>query len=65
MLKVEILDEEITVFLEDGREVVHWTEDEWLEDPSITPNIANAVHLDYSNPEYLIEINQEHINSQS
>ena len=64
MLKVEILEEEITISLEDGTEVVHWVEDEWLEDPTITPCIANAVNLAYTDPQGLISINQAHIDSQ-
>ena len=64
MLKVEILEEEITISLEDGTEVVHWVEDEWLEDPTIVPAIAEAVNLAYTNPQGLIFLNQAHIDSQ-
>ena len=64
-LSVEIYPEEITIYLEDGREVVHWVSDEWFEDPmNVVPAIANAIHLAHTQPEFLIKINQKHIDSQ-
>lgn len=63
-LRAEICNEEVTVFLPDGREVVHWVDTEWEEDPSIVPAIVHAVIMAYVDPETLIRINQEHINSQ-
>ena len=65
MLTVEIYPEEITISLEDGTEVVHWVEDEWLEDPTIVPAIANAIHLAHTAPDDLIVLNQKHIDSQT
>ena len=35
----------VTIFDDDGQEVVTWVEDEWIEDPSIIPAIKNAVRL--------------------
>jgi len=64
MLTIEIYPEEITVLMEDGTEVVHWTEDEWLEDPAIVPAIVNAIHLAHTAPDDLIALNQKHIDSQ-
>ena len=64
MLKVEVCEEEITISTEDGLEVVHWVCDEWEEDPTIVPAIANAIHLAYTDPKELIRINEHHINSQ-
>ena len=64
MLKVDICKEEITISTENGLEVVHWVEDEWNEDPSIVPAIANAIHLAHTNPYELVRINQRHIDCQ-
>ena len=64
MLKVEICEEEVTIYQEDGREVVHWVSDEWVEDPAIVPAIANAIHLAHTNPDELVRINQRHIDCQ-
>jgi hypothetical protein len=64
VLKVDIIPEEITVYLEDGTEVVHWVEDEWKEDPSIVTSIANAIHLAHTDPDKLVTLNQAHIDSQ-
>lgn len=63
-LGVEIDPEEVTVFLPDGREVVHWVNDEWEEDPTIVPAIVHAVIMAYEDPDTLIKINQHHIDSQ-
>ena len=64
MLKVDICEEEITISTEDGLEVVHWTCDEWNEDPSIVPAIANAIYLAHIAPGKLMKINMEHVKSQ-
>lgn len=53
-ITVSVTEDTVTIFKGD-EELVHWVEDEWLEDPSITISIANAIHLAYVNPEYLIE----------
>ena len=29
----------------DGKEVLYWTEDEWIEDPSVVYSIGNAINL--------------------
>ena len=63
-LTIKIDNEEITISTSNGVEVVHWVEDEWQEDPTIVPAIANAIHLAHTDPEKLIEINQYHIESQ-
>lgn len=63
-LRVEICPEEVTVFLPDGREVVHWVYTEWEEDPTITPAIIHAVIMAYEDPDALIRINKYHIESQ-
>ena len=64
MLKIEIYDEEITISLENGTEVVYWVEDEWLEDSTIVPAIANAIHMAHTDPKQLIALNSAHIASQ-
>ena len=61
-LKVEISNEEIGIYLEDGTEVIYWVCDEWEDDPTIIPCIANAINMAYNMPEKLIKINQKHIN---
>ena len=64
MLTVEIYPEEITIYMEDGTEVVHWVEDEWEEDPTIVPAIANAIHMAHTVPDKLLTLNKKHIDSQ-
>ncbi len=44
---VEIGDDYITVY-DDHGEIVHWVEDEWIDDPSVTISIANAITLYYT-----------------
>jgi len=64
-LNIEIFPEEITVTtINDKIEVVHWTEDEWIEDPTIVPAIVNAIHLAHTDPDKLIHINWKHMDSQ-
>lgn len=46
MVQVEITEDSITV-LHGKEEIVHWVSDEWEEDPSIVPSIANAIKLAY------------------
>jgi len=64
ILKVEVLEEEITISIVDGPEVVHWVHTEWEEDPTVVPAIANAIRLAYTAPAYLVELNRKHIDSQ-
>jgi len=64
MLKIDICTEEITISMRDGTEVAHWVIDEWVEDPTIVPCIANAIHLAHSDQKKLIALNKEHIDSQ-
>ena len=63
-LIVEVMPTEITISMPDGVEVVHWVNDEWEEDPTIVPAIANAIHLAYYDPEELVALNYHHIESQ-
>ena len=64
-LEIEILPEEITVkTIRDGIEVVHWVEDEWKEDPTIVPNIVNAINMAHTEPDKLIHVNFKHMASQ-
>lgn len=60
---VDVSMDSITISTLDGIEVVHWVDDEWMEDPSIVPAIANAMRMAYEEPETLLEINATHINS--
>ena len=63
-LVVDISADGVYIDQEDGTEVVCWTEDEWMEDPSVTICIASAVHMAHTEPDELIRINQKHIDSQ-
>ena len=63
-LMTKICVDEIIISREDGTEVAKWIRDEWEEDPSLTPAIALAVLLAYTDPEKLIEMNKEYINNQ-
>jgi hypothetical protein len=39
-----------------GEELVRWVEDEWLEEPALAINLANAIHLYYTRgPEFIRE----------
>ena len=64
MLYIDICTEEITISMRDGTEVVHWVEDEWIEDPTIVPAIANAIHLAHTAPYKSLVLNKEHIDAQ-
>ena len=65
-LNVEIDPEEITISIAQSElEVVHWTQDEWIEDPElVVPAIANAILMAKTTPDLLIHKNIKHINSQ-
>lgn len=66
-LSVTIHSDEITVYIKQKGcifEVVHWVRDEWEEDPSIVTQIAMAIHLAYTDPKLLVDINKAHIESQ-
>jgi len=68
LIHVDICKEEITISYkgtQDDIEIVHWVQDEWIEDPAlVVPAIANAIHLAHTNPAKLIEMNEKHIQSQ-
>jgi hypothetical protein len=38
-------DKEITITFMSGAEIVHWIEDEWVEDPQVVFSIVEAVRL--------------------
>jgi hypothetical protein len=63
-LQIKFTDESIGVYLPDGKEVVFWHKDEWIEDPSIVFCIANAIKMAGENSEQLLKINKKHIDSQ-
>ena len=44
--EVNITEYSVTV-LHNQEEIVHWVSDEWEEDPSIVPSIANAIKIAY------------------
>lgn len=48
-VNVEVEEDHVTVY-ENDVEIVHWTKDEWVEDPEfVVPAICNAIHLAYTN----------------
>ena len=44
--EVIVTEDSVTV-LHNQEEIVHWVSDEWEEDPTIVPSIANAIKLAY------------------
>lgn len=69
IIYVEVFQVEITINLYVQRlnetyEVCHWVEDEWIEDPLITPVIANAIRMAYTSPDKLLTLNYDHIKAQ-
>lgn len=54
---IDIGKDYITIYDHEGTELVHWVEDEWIEDPEVVISIANAIHLFYTKGEaYLIDL---------
>lgn len=50
----------ITILDNEGKEIVHWIQDEWTEDPTVVPSIANAVHVFHTQGiEYLKNMKEE------
>lgn len=49
------IDPDMVIICDDNdEEIVAWTENEWIEDPTVTIAIANAIHMFYTEgPEYL------------
>lgn len=43
---VDIGQDYVTISDKHG-EIVHWVEDEWIEDPSVTISIASAIQIYY------------------
>lgn len=41
---IEIGEDHVTISDAQG-EIVHWVEDEWIEDSAVTLAIANAIHI--------------------
>jgi hypothetical protein len=44
--EVIVTEDSVTV-LHNNEEIVHWVSDEWEEDPTIVPSIANAIKIAY------------------
>ena len=44
---VRIEGDRISLYDEDGKEVVGWVSDEWVEDPDVVYAIVNAVRIAY------------------
>ncbi|TKJ83837.1 hypothetical protein PaeCFBP13512_22210 [Paenibacillus sp. CFBP13512] len=42
---IVINQDSITILDAEGKEIVHWIQDEWVEDSTLVPSIANAVHV--------------------
>lgn len=54
-VKIEIDDDHVAI-IHKGKEIVGWNKDEWNEDPSIVPSIANAILLGATDVERLKKI---------
>ena len=54
-VEVNITDESILIN-NNGEEVVGWHVDEWTEDPSIVPSIANAINLAHTDMDGLLKL---------
>lgn len=52
---VEIGEDYVTIFDSYGNELLHWIEDEWTEDPSVTLAIAQAIHTYHTKGEDAIK----------
>lgn len=55
-MRAEIGADYISILYDDGDEIAHWIEDEWIEDPSVTLAIARAIVLAYTRPDQLLAI---------
>jgi hypothetical protein len=55
MMRVEIGEDFVTIHDNEG-ELIHWVEDEWVEDSTLVVSIANAVLLAVTKPWELYEI---------
>ena len=44
---VDVFEDSVHIYDEHGEEIVMWLEDEWIEDPSVTISIANAIRVFY------------------
>jgi hypothetical protein len=64
VLTIDYCDEEVTISMDDGIEIVHWVQDEWNENPTLILTIANAIIMARVQPEQLIKLHQVHIDSQ-
>lgn len=42
---VVITSDAIYIYDDNGTEIVSWTEQEWIDDPSIVPSICNAIYI--------------------
>lgn len=63
-LTVEVADTHVTIYTQNGYEVIHWIQDEWQEDPDIAPVIAHAVVMAYAAPHSLVNLHMPHIKAQ-
>jgi len=54
---IEFSKDSITIYIQGGGpELVTWTKDEWIEDPSIVLSIANAIKMYYTDYDRLVKI---------
>lgn len=57
---IEMTEDALHIYDENGEEIVCWVEDEWIEDPTVALSMANAVHIFHTQgPEYLKTILNE------
>jgi len=46
--------EDYIAIVQDGDEIVGWTEEEWIEDPQVVFSIVHAIILALTNPSELL-----------
>ncbi len=63
-LVVEVSEKSVRIWTKQKLEVVMWIQEEWEEDPSCVPAIANAISMAYTQPAKLLDINRKHVESQ-
>jgi hypothetical protein len=49
-MNIEVASSNIAIYSNAGDEYIYWDQTEWEEDPSIVPNIVNAVSLALEDP---------------
>jgi|GEM_PF-4715347 len=58
--RIEMTDDELRIYDQNDQEIVIWTQDQWIDDPSLVLSMVNAVHILHTQgPEFLKTILNE------